>query len=274
VIGSSWTSNQEYHPFLWNGSTMQDLGTLGGTYAVAIAINASGQVIGVANTTGNVAQHAFFWNGSVMQDLNALIDPVDPLRPYVTLLDVSGINDLGQIVADGTDSRTGNYGAYLVSPPAGVPCPPSGKVNVRFHYSANGSSGSWSGTKATSCTDGSVVIGPQAMEGDLKLLPGTTLKAGYDFTLPGNKASFTGTVISPSVVYALQCVSGAAPSPATLTAAMGAGSYPVSGSNWTPTGDQSSPLVYQGSTTVPNACNGGLVQFNKGGAFSAKILLN
>ena len=47
-------------------------------------------------------------------------------------------------------------------------------VNFRFHYSASGSSGSWSGTTGTSCTNGttSVTIGPQDMEGDQKLAPG------------------------------------------------------------------------------------------------------
>ncbi len=66
-----------------------------------------------------------------------------------------------------------------------APCPPGTKINFRWHYSANGSSGSWSGTKSVICP-GSLTMGPQAMEGDLKVSPGTTLKAGYDFTVPGN----------------------------------------------------------------------------------------
>ena len=147
-------------------------------------------------------------------------------------------------------------------------------MNVRFHYRANGSSGSWSGTKSTSCTDGSVVIGPQAMAGDLKLSPGATLEAGYSFTLPGNKLPFTATVTNPSVVFQLRCVSGAAPLPSTLTVPMGTAAYPVVGSEWVPTGDQQSPLVYQGSGTVPDACSGGVVRFNQGGTFSAAIVLN
>jgi probable HAF family extracellular repeat protein len=373
VTGSSTDySSGLTHAFLWTGGTMLDLGTLGGLYSKAIAIDASGQVTGWATTTqfdangpGGQVQDAFLWNGSTMLDLNPAVAPTDALQPYVHLTIGVAINDLGQIVAKGIDSRTpGVDHLYLVSPStlypivnaggpysgyigsaialngasasdpnnnsltyawsvnstacifsnaavlgptltctavgaftatlqvsngivvpavsssttvnvatAGVPCPPSGKVNVRFHYSANGSSGSWSGTTSTSCKDGSVMIGPQAMEGDLKLIPGTTLKAGYDFALPGNKASFTGTVMNPSVVFTLQCVSGAAASPSTLTVAMATGSYPVTGSSWTPSGDQSSPLVYQGSTTVPSACNGGLVRFNQGGSFSAKILL-
>jgi hypothetical protein len=54
---------------------------------------------------------------------------------------------------------------------------------------------------------------------------------------------------------------------------MSSASYPVSNADWIPTKDQKSTLGYQGSVTVPNACNGGLVRFNLGGTFSATILL-
>ena len=64
---------------------MLDLGTLGGTFSVGLAINASGQVTGFADTAdGDI--HAFLWDGTTMQDLNALIDPADPLQPFVTLV--------------------------------------------------------------------------------------------------------------------------------------------------------------------------------------------
>jgi hypothetical protein len=53
--------------------------------------------------------HAFLWrnDGSKMQDLNALVDPTDPLKPYVSLTSGGFINDSGNILAYGTDSRTG-----------------------------------------------------------------------------------------------------------------------------------------------------------------------
>ena len=49
-------------------------------------------------------------------DLNALIDPADPLQPFVTLVEGVDINDLGQILANGFDSRTGESHAYLLTP--------------------------------------------------------------------------------------------------------------------------------------------------------------
>jgi alpha-tubulin suppressor-like RCC1 family protein len=154
------------------------------------------------------------------------------------------------------------------TPTATLSCPTGKKLNFRWHYSANGSSGSWSGTKSVTCP-GSISEGPQAMEGDLKVTPGTALLAGYDFTAPGNGTPFTGTVVNPQIVFTLACVSGATPSQSTLIISMATTTYTVTGSAWVPSGDQHSPLVYQGSVTVPDVCNGGQVRLNQGGTFSA-----
>src|SRR5262249_25118621 len=111
----------------------------------------------------------------------------------------------------------------------------------------------------------------QAMEGDLKVLPGTTLTVGYDFTLPGNKATFTASVANASVVFTARCASGAAPSVSTFTVPMPNQTYTAINQNWYPSGDQKSPLVYQGTIAVPDLCGGGKVRLDKGGTFSATI---
>jgi hypothetical protein len=150
------------------------------------------------------------------------------------------------------------------------PCAPGTKANFRWHYSANGSAGSWSGTKSAICP-ASLAMGPQAMEGDLKVSPGATLAAGYDFTVPGNNAMLSLAVVNPQVVFAVRCVSGATPSQPTLTVPLLGQTFSFSNSQWYPTGDQHSPLVYQGSVTVPNLCGGGQVRFDRGGTFTASI---
>jgi len=72
-------------------------------------------VTGLASTIDE-AGHAFLWDG-MMQDLNALIDPADPLQPFVTLGIGVDINSLGQILTtNGFDSRTFESHAYLVTP--------------------------------------------------------------------------------------------------------------------------------------------------------------
>lgn len=180
-----------------------------------------------------------------------------------------------QVVTLG-QGQTSNNGYFPVTqslncgPPPPPPCTPGTSANFRWHYSANGSSGSWSGTKTQGCGT-SFSMGPQDMEGDQKLAPGTLMKVGYDFTVPGNNSSLFFTVSHAQVVFTVACVSGATPAQSTFTVTMPTQTYNVTNSAWTPSGDQQSPLVYQGSAAVPDLCGGGLVRFQKGGTFSATL---
>jgi uncharacterized membrane protein len=100
-------------PFLWqNGVTIQ-LPALPGMTANGIAsgINDRGQIVG---STSNVA---VLWQNGTAIDLNSQIATTDPMRPYVYLRAASQINNLGQIVATGTDSRNSNPElSYLLTP--------------------------------------------------------------------------------------------------------------------------------------------------------------
>jgi probable HAF family extracellular repeat protein len=107
-----------HHAFVWksDGTPMKDLGTFGGTFSYTHDMNSSGQVTGEADFAGNSLAHASLWrnDGTKKQDLNNLVDPNDPLKAYVTLYAGDLINDQGDIVAEGPDSRTGLYGLYLL----------------------------------------------------------------------------------------------------------------------------------------------------------------
>ena len=92
--------------FLYTRGTMIDLGTLGGSTSIADGINNSGQAVGSAETASGL-HHAFLYNGGTMTDLNNLVT----LPSGVFLTYASGINDHGQIAADGSNGH-----AYLLTP--------------------------------------------------------------------------------------------------------------------------------------------------------------
>ena len=65
--------------FLWKGGKLQDLGTLGGNDAAAVAVNGSGLVYGISYTDAVVhdstelpTMHAFLWRNGSMRDLGTL----------------------------------------------------------------------------------------------------------------------------------------------------------------------------------------------------------
>jgi probable HAF family extracellular repeat protein len=60
------------HPFLWNGQTMVDLGSLGGTLAFANGINDRGQVAGASSLAGDQTFDAFIWEKGKLIDLGNL----------------------------------------------------------------------------------------------------------------------------------------------------------------------------------------------------------
>ena len=94
-------SQNERHAFLWQSETgLVDLGTLGGDFSQAVAINTRGQIVGGSNT-GDDENHAFLWQrGTGMTDLGTL-------GGALSFSNAFAINDHGQIV--GISSTAGGH---------------------------------------------------------------------------------------------------------------------------------------------------------------------
>jgi hypothetical protein len=109
-------------PYVWHeGETLLLSPVPDRTDAAPKEINNRGIVIGVSFNTAEVGSEvATVWDGTRGQDLNMLIDRQDPLQPFVTLGTPELINNSGQIVVQGLDSRRtdGFHGWYLLTPVA------------------------------------------------------------------------------------------------------------------------------------------------------------
>jgi probable HAF family extracellular repeat protein len=99
--GTSGRSKVAAAAFLYDGTIMHDLGTLGGTNSSGYGINASGEVTGYAWTTGNADYHAFLYDGTSMHDLGTL----GGLRSLGYAINASG-------EVAGWANTTGNAGSH------------------------------------------------------------------------------------------------------------------------------------------------------------------
>ena len=131
VTGEAMLKNGIYHAFLYSTGAMQDLGTLGGLSSQGNSINASGQVTGQSLTSSG-ASHAFFYYKQRMIDLNSQIGAAAALY---TLTAGEGINDSGQIVANGIVNATAEPAVLLLNP---LPTNPT--VNTETSLSSSATS--------------------------------------------------------------------------------------------------------------------------------------
>jgi hypothetical protein len=116
-----------------------------------------------------------------------------------------------------------------------------------------------------------ISMGPQAMEGNLKVSPGTILRAGYDFTIPGAHPEIDVAFDNAKVVFQAECVGGGSAGPIFVPLSGGLTTVPKNSSAWYPSGDQHSPAVYQGAVVVPDLCGGGEMTLKSGGTFTADL---
>jgi probable HAF family extracellular repeat protein len=86
--GGASETFSETHAFLYANGQTQDLGTLGGHFSSAQAINAQGQVIGDASTAGDAARFGYVYSNGAMSSLGGL---------GATSSHANAINDAGTV---------------------------------------------------------------------------------------------------------------------------------------------------------------------------------
>jgi autotransporter-associated beta strand protein/probable HAF family extracellular repeat protein len=113
AMPDSTPQHSDFHVFFFDGTKMNDCGTLGGNYGNANAINDFDVVVGYTYLSDNTTSAPFIWSNGVMTNLNSLI----PANSGDTLTTAMGINNSGEIVANGFNSK-GQHAAFLLTPTA------------------------------------------------------------------------------------------------------------------------------------------------------------
>jgi probable HAF family extracellular repeat protein len=100
-----------YRPFLWDEENgIQDLGTLGGDYARALAIDAAGVIVGESWTATDI-DHPFLHDETGMHDLRPVIGAEAGSQWVIDSL--ADINDRGQVIGQMHPSVGGSGQAFF-----------------------------------------------------------------------------------------------------------------------------------------------------------------
>ena len=115
VVGWSWVAPGQRHAFIrfHGAATLVDLGTLGGSNAVANGVNGLGEVTGSSELPGDTVTHAFLWSAS-----GGMVDQgtLGGTNSYGY-----GIDDVHHIVGTSQITGDGASHAFIVPGPFDVP---------------------------------------------------------------------------------------------------------------------------------------------------------
>ena len=268
--------------FAWGGSKVGPLTLSGGDLTTGLrgsggcSVTGAGLVVAGGVTMDSTTFVGFHFDGNVLDSghpqvaatgdvalggaaMSIMEGPSSPCAPQ-------GTGTVLTLVTTSSGTVTGQF----TDPTTGQPIPNGGQVEegsyfFRVNY--------YPDRVTATVIDTPLVSGTQAMDGNLKVAQGSTLSAGFDFSMPGvhpaAMVGFTGT----QVKFQATCVSGT-PGAATITVNIPDQTYndPANSSGWYPSGDQNTGSTYQGTTTVPSFCDtGALVSLQHGGQFSSLI---
>ena len=114
-IALSLQDGSAFRAYFYDGSSLRDIGTLGGTRAFAFGLNNAGEVAGYASLAGDATFHAFKWSRQAgMRDLGTLDGSGTSISGSM-----EPINNRGQVVGAST-TQAGPSHAFLWSPGEGM----------------------------------------------------------------------------------------------------------------------------------------------------------
>ncbi|HEY7329530.1 MAG TPA: SdrD B-like domain-containing protein [Gemmataceae bacterium] len=202
AAGEEFDHSGHFHAVVWtiptdpHAATVLDLAAISGTLKPdpANAVNAEGDAVGAAFDNSGNAVAFVSYGGGVPVSLNSLIPP----DSGITLTDATGINDSGQISANGTED--GKVHAFRLTPV--LTPPPEATLTSAPDINASGDT-TYSfvvtytddnGIDASTLTNAIQVTGPNffSQTATLKSTSGTPnqLAATYSITAPGGTWDF------------------------------------------------------------------------------------